>query len=217
MGNLKDYREKELTWYIITNILILLLLSGIFDIHMTKESIELVTIFFGLLYSAVLSAVFYCFILVVESLFSSGTKDKVLYMRQNLPGETAFSEMNEKNVDKRFTKEDVLKKYSEIYDQMPQDLEKKRSYENSNWYKIYKKHRTEPMIEMSHREYLLCRDLFITTAFMIFLYSLLTLLFQVIEFEIVYLIYLVIMLVITYIGAHQKGKKFVYDVIASDL
>lgn len=73
------------------------------------------------------------------------------------------------------------------------------------------------MVEVSNRDYLLCRDIYISTFFMILLYFLLSSLLKIISLDIRYLIYLFCMLVITNVGAKQKGKRFVYNVIALDI
>lgn len=129
MSNIKDYREKELRWYITANILILLLLQGVFNIDsVNKENMEFIELTLNLLSSAALSTVFFCFILVTDSIFSSKAKDVLLYFGLfHLPAEEIFSQIKTSSYDKRFTKEQAFKKYQEIYKDIPTNKKRKIS------------------------------------------------------------------------------------------
>lgn len=216
--NLKDYREKELRWYILANILILLLMQGIFRVDSIDSYFESIKIISKLLRLVTLSTFIFCFILVTESLFPSNLKFTLLYFGVfHLPGETIFTEIKNNPHDKRFTKEQANNKYKDIYDTMPTDKKEKYIYENSKWYSLYTKYRDINMIEFSNRDYLLCRDIYISNITLIVLYLITTFWFQIITFDYEYLFYLLFMLIITNIGTQQKGRRFAYNVIALDL
>lgn len=218
MNNLKDYREKELTWYVITNVSILILLSGMFIIDISKDGIELFKLILDILNTTIIFAVIFCFILVTDSLFSSKIKLSLLYVCfSRLPGETIFSDMRSKNIDERFTKEQAITKYSQIYENLPTILKERYRFENSKWYSIYNKHRDVTMIAISNRDYLLCRDIYFSTLSMIVLYALLTFAFNILVLDYRYILYLFAMLVLTNIATRYKGKRFVCNVIAIDI
>ena len=74
MKNLKSYRDKELRYYIIANIGVLLLLLDFF--HMTQydhgsRAFEMVSIFINM---SILSSTIYVLVFVVDSFFSDNIK-----------------------------------------------------------------------------------------------------------------------------------------------
>ena len=78
MKDVKDYRERELPLFIIANVLIFLIVHLFIkiDINDLPGSVEVLSEVF---ISAVLSVVAFGFILVVECLFTSGFKEKLIY------------------------------------------------------------------------------------------------------------------------------------------
>lgn len=215
MENLKDYREKEQKMYIIASIFVLILFSDLFDTY--NSQYEWFSALFKIIDSTLLSSIIYIFAFLADSLFSSGLKMNLLYGIGHLPGETIFSEVKNKNNDLRFTTEQILTKYKNIYEKMPKDKDEKYKYENSNWYQIYGKHRDESMIFVSNRDYLLCRDLYISTVVISICYLLSCSLINVLEFNGKSIFYLLFMLIVTNISAHIKGKRFALNVLAYDL
>lgn len=216
--NLKDYREKELKWYILANVLIILFIQDLFQVNDIFNNSKNVEIILTLLGSTVLTVAFFCFILVTESLFSSNTKTIVLNLgifRQ--PGEIIFSELKNRNYDIRFTKEQVFEKFKDIYNKLPEDKNDRYKYENSQWYSIFNKHRSHDMIMMSNREYLLCRDIYISNISLVIIYLIASFWLKIILFNYKYLIFLAIMLIITNIGTRQKAKRYAYNVIALEI
>ena len=74
--------------------------------------------------------------------------------------------MIEKANDKRFTKEKALQKYANIYEIIDNLIGKeKRKASNDAWYSIYLKYENKTKIFISQRDYLLCRDLCISTLY----------------------------------------------------
>lgn len=221
MDNLKDYREKELKMYAIVNIIVILLLLGVFKVEeLQNNSYELISKIFT---SSIMLAGIYIFSFLSDSLFSSGLKRKLLYFDGHLfkewgfmPGEHIFSLIKNNNQDLRFTTTQALNAYQKIYIGIPQDEDKRRKYENSCWFKIYGKYRDDPMIFFSNRDSLLCRDLYISTISMLFAYVFLSVIVgMVLNWHVI--LYLVVMIGITNICAHIKAKRFVFNVIARDL
>ena len=173
MKDLKSYQEKELPLFIISNILIFLIVHKIIEIdaidclHNTAKILSQVFI------STILSAIAFGFILVIECLFTSGFKEKLMYLFSffgllNLPGYTIFTKIREKNDDNRFSYQSVAGKYPELYQNLPADGKERSRYENEKWYAIYSQNRDIPMIQYSQRDWLLCRDIYISSIVMMF-------------------------------------------------
>lgn len=69
---------------------------------------------------------------------------------------------------------------------------------------------------MTHRESLLCRDLYITTITM-FVLTIVAMIVQMLSYSSILIGYLLIMLVLTNISARNKAHRFVNTVISNDL
>lgn len=209
---MKDYQKKEIKYYIFANLLLLLYLVE-FDLSMISiNEIILRMINFG-----VISGFIGVLIFIVDSLFSSEFKTSLLYLWGNLPGCTVFSEIRKGDYDDiRFLKDDALKLYKDIYDNMPISKEELEKYENSCWYRIYNCYRDKEIVRMSNRDYLFCRDVFTTTLINLIVYVI-CLFALCLEFSRMYILYLIVMLVVTNISARIKAKKLIYHVIAIDI
>lgn len=215
MNNIKDYREKEQKMYIIANIFVLILLSDSTDFF--NFQILWIDAFVKLVDISLLSSTIYIFAFLADALFSSSIKMKMLYFWGHLPGETIFSTLKRNNTDLRFSTEHLLEKYKKIYDSMPTDKRKKYRYENDHWYRIYNRYRDIPMIFVSNRDYLLCRDLYISTIIIVICYVISCSILSVFYWNIESGVYLFCMLLITNISAHIKGRRFAINVVAYDL
>ena len=166
---------------------------------------------------SLLSSTIYIFAFLADALFSSSIKMKMLYFWGHLPGETIFSTLEKNNTDLRFSTEHLLEKYKKIYDGMPTDKQKKYRYENDHWYRIYNRYRDIPMIFVSNRDYLLCRDLYISTIIIVICYVISCSILSVFYWNIESVVYLICMLLVTNISAHIKGRRFAMNVVAYDL
>lgn len=215
MNNLKDYREKELKMYIIANIFIMILLNNDFELMKIQENwFYLIVKLTG---TTLVSASIYIFVYLADSIFSSELKSKLLYFMGHQPGEKIFSTISHSSKDLRFTTERVKSRYKDIYDNMPNNQKDRYKYENDKWYEIYNKYRDIGMIHFSNRDYLLCRDMYISTVALILSYTILSVFTKNIELEWNAILYLIIMLLITNISYRVKRKRFVYNVLAHDL
>lgn len=217
MKDIKDYRERELPLFVVANVLVFLIVHNLIrinenDIH---GSTKILSEVFS---SAIFSAVAYGFILMIECLFTSGLKEKLVYLFGvlSLPGYTIFSDIKKKNRDNRFSYKKLVEKHPTIYEGLPLDEKIRKSYENEHWYAIYAKHRNVQMICVSQRDSLLCRDVYISVLAMIGMY-IVTCLSKLVSFNFQYCIFLVLMAVVTNIGANRKAVRFAYNVIAYDL
>lgn len=226
MEDLKDYREKELKIYFIGNILILLLaqknihklffiIDTIEEMGNTKEM--LASLFVTFVSSGFISAIAYIYLFILDSLIAGNIKTTICNLGRKMPGEFIFEEIVNKNMDKRFMKEDAQKCYASTYSKLATlDKKVKCHFSNSAWYEIYKKHKSEPSIFHSNRDYLLCRDLCFSTLCLICIYLILVFL-GILNFYMKTLICLLIELVFTNIATYSKSKRLAYNVIAADI
>lgn len=211
MKDLKDYRNKELKYYSIACLIVLFYIEN-------KNNISLNDIFnknFSLLLG---TSLIYIFSFILDSIFSY--KDTIIefFGFKKLPAKIIFSKIeNGKLKDIRFTRNEVLTKYENIYRYIPTDKNEKYEYENSEWYKIYSLNRNESVIFYSQRDFLLCRDIFFNTFFILILYVINIFTLKIFSFHLYYIIFLIFMLLLSFIITHSKALKFVTNVIAFDL
>jgi hypothetical protein len=215
MRNLKNYRNKELTYYIIANIAVLFLLSDFFHLFQSEDNIHITEIISNFLNISIIFSIIYIFTFIADSLFSSELK--MWLIGGHSPGEKIFSKIQKGTFDKRFNCEEAQKIYSDIYELLPKEKKDKFVYENAEWYKIYNKYRDVKMIMISNRDFLLCRDIYFSTIVNIIIYLCLTFIFKAIVFDWRYIGYLFVMLILSNLGTRNKGNRFVSNVITFDI
>jgi len=217
MKDLKDYREKELPLYIIANVLLFLVVHSFITVD-TNNFPKTTEVLAQVFVSGILSAIAFGFIIVTECLFTSNFKNNLLYLFGlfNLPGCTIFSKIKDKDSDNRFSYRKVAEKYPTLYENLPTEKKVRLRYENEKWYVIYNQIREVPMIHVSQRDWLLCRDIYISTLVMLGMYIVVTVL-GFAEFNCNYLLFLIVMLAITNFGTNRKAARFAYNVIAYDI
>jgi hypothetical protein len=218
MKDIKDYRNNELKNYVIGNILLVLLLSGIFNELLSKELGDIIDIINLVIQSTLLSSIIYIYVFLFDSIIPGKTKQMIAYGGLgNLPGYTIFSDMKKKLKDDRFTSEDVMIKYKSIYDQMPLDKKAKENYENAHWYRLYQKYQDKNKVYTANRDFLLCRDITIITLFLIGMYMAGVFLLNIFEFSIKIVAIMICELVIADIAMRGKASRLAYNVIAEDI
>lgn len=218
MSDFKEYRNNELKYYVVANLLVLILLH--FKSFLESISVDGISSFVtivNLLSIVTTSSVIYVFSLILDSMFSGDLKFKLVYLWSNMPGETIFTKIQNKDTDIRFSNVDAQNKYKDIYAAMPTNKVKLKAFQNQQWYKIYHKYKAVDMVAVSAREFRLCRDLFISTFSLLVLYIVFLLVLNIVEFSPVFLLYMLIMLIFTDIATRVKGRKWVYNVIAHDI
>lgn len=211
MGNIKQYRGNEMKWYVIAYLLIIVVLFTLPENGETITSIE------KIFSSALISGVIGSLVVVFDSLYSSKLKEILLFMGfTKVPGNTIFTRIkNGKIKDDRISINDARAAYKEIIDNIPQNR-LKGEYENSRWYTIYSKYIEDNRVQSTQHDFLLCRDLYITTISMAII-TIVAVIMGFLPFSQVLFSYLLIMLVITNIAAHNKANRFVNTIIAIDL
>ena len=218
MGDIKDYRDKELKLYALANIFVIIYIEKIITIEgLLNQNDKSTALFVTIFNSALFLSILYIFVLLSDSLFSESIKNKMIYFWGHLPGETVFSRMKIKVKDIRFTQQQVLEQYKSIYDNMPSQRENKYRYENAAWYTIYSRYRDNKMVYVSNRDYLICRDMTSSTVVILILYSIFSVALQLIPFKIECVIYLAVMFILTNVATRTKGDRMINNVIICDL
>jgi hypothetical protein len=216
LKNIKEYRQKELQWFLFANIILLLLTSKInlFD-YLTDENKEIWKNISEIFTTAGISVFGYIITFILDSLLSSNIKDKIIYWWDNKPSHNIFSKIQTKNKDDRFTFQQAENKYTDIFNQLK---ENKNLPQTNLWYKIYSKHRQVTMIAVSHEDYLLSRDLCVQTLILVLIYAIICIIFkQTFIFSWTYILYLLAMYGVTNISTRNKAKRLVYNVLAYDI
>lgn len=217
--NIKDYREKELKSFVIGNILLILLETGL--IHEIVSPMQADNIWMAiskLFTSSVLSSILYIFVFIFDSIISGECKDKIVWMHKNLPGRRIFTEIRENSKDSRFTSEDAKIAYADVYQRIDneKDTKKKADIQNDKWYQLYQKYEDEAQVSTVHRDYLLCRDMSLMMIWILVGYFVLSwYLRQVLSWKL--MLTFLVEFIIIWIAARIKGERFVYNVIAKDL
>lgn len=214
MSNIKDYRNKELIAYIIAQVLIIILFHNPeilkFDVDDWQKTL------FDVISSAIFSSVIGVFSFVFDAMFGEKIKHKLLYFGTKRPGEVIFKNIETNHKDYRYTQEKALEKYHNIYENMPKAKKDKSSYQNDQWYQLYSKHRNVPIIFNSHRDYLLCRDIYFATILVSVFYIFIIFLNN-ISISWNFIILELALLIVSNIATRQRAKRFVGNVIAYDL
>ena len=220
-SHMKEYRKNELKYYVIGNILILLLMEGMFDGLMAKVSNDAVDIIETLLESAIIGSIVYIYTFLLDSFMPSKAKDAIAYFPTGRPGDYIFTEIEQRCPDARFTKQQVHNKYSDVYKriyslQANDEKEELRKYQNSEWYKIYKKNQDDESVYTSQHDFLLIRDMGSMTIMIVALYIAMVVL-GLISFDGRVVAFFIVEFLLSNFATKNKAKRFVYNVIATDL
>ena len=216
MNLLKSYRENEIKWYILAYLLLSVSINT--PELVTSADIDLITKVEKLFVSALLSGVICSLAFVFDSLYSRNIKDVLLYLGfTKAPGSTVFTRIqNKKLKDTHFEISTGVTYYNRIISSLPAQKKQRRQFENAKWYEIYSRHKKDDSINSVHRDFLLCRDLYIATISMTILTSI-AMVTKLIIFNWIQIGYLLILLLITNIAAHNKAHRYVNTVIAVDI
>lgn len=213
------YKEKELQYYVLGNIVVIFTCSKMFLSFMNNvEQGEVLPALLRLLTGAsVIGAMVYIYTFLLCSLIGGDTKIKLAYFSIGKPsGFTIFTEIRKGPKDMRIDREAALNKYAYIYGSMPDDTESLGSYENIKWYDIYHKYRNESVIKASNREFLAFRDMTVMTIPLCAVY-LLTVALKIANFYWYVILLFVVELVFTNVAMRKKCERLVKNVIAMDL
>lgn len=222
--NLKDYREKELKFYVVGNVLVMMLLTNsLVTFYEDTSAVNAVNSLLGIgkdFFSlATIMSLVYVFVFIFDSLIPGHIKDWICSIPcGELPGKTIFDKIKSGEIkDVRFTQVQAQRKYCQIYEELEKlSGEERKRYSNSAWYKIYQAIENEPKIFTANRDYLLCRDLCIATIGILFIYLALCLM-GIVSFACNVGIYCLIEIVVTNVAMRMKQKRLVVNVITVDI
>lgn len=213
MKNLKEYRDNELKWFLLANILIMILCSDVFTFGNTIEA--WVTGISSILNVTVFSSAIYILTFVFDSVVPSRLKVKLVFLWKKQPSCTIFSDMERKFEDNRFTLDEAKKEYAEIYKIIKN---KPKSFDQTPyWYEIYNRHRDNTIVFGSNRDYLLLRDMHAQTIMLLLAYVFLSHMSDIITFSLVYFSYLAFITLALNIAARVQGKRLMYNVFSIDI
>ena len=151
-SDLKNYREKELKSFVLGNILLILMETGIVDnIVQLMSSSDLWKAAAELFESSIISSIIYIFVFCFDSILQGRLKDKVIWPIKGLPGNTIFLDIDKNNKDERFSKQTARKVYEKLYTQIDSCKDKKEceKIQNQYWYAIYQKYESQAQIYLS--------------------------------------------------------------------
>lgn len=218
---MKEYRKNELKNYVIGNILVIILFSGVMDLiyaHFGNDIDVLKNVVSILLGSALLSSVLYIYVYILDSMVPSKFKDAFVYFLSGRPGDTIFEIILRPGVDARFTSDEAKEKYKDFYVELNQlTNEKKKRLQNSKWYRIYQSVEADETVRLSQQDFLLNRDMCIISIIMLFLYVVLTLFCSVFSVKMTVVVWIVIEIIVTKFAAMSKAKRFALNVITKDI
>lgn len=205
---MKDYRKNELKYYVIACIVIFIW------VHF-KNNISELTLW-NIINPLIISPALYVFTFILDSVYDSDAKFKIIYGRKGKPSRRIFSEIADSGKLPWFTSDDAKDIYKDIYDGMPQG-KACSDYQEEKWYGIYFRYRDKGIkaLDTSAADFRLLRDINIATINLIVLYLIYCVLSQDIYY--MYLALLIFAAVITNISARVKGKRWVYNVVSYDI
>lgn len=219
---MKEYRKIELKNYVIGNILVIILFSGVLDliyVHYGNDIVVLNNSALTLLGPALLSPVLYIYVYIVDSMVPSKFKDTFVYFLSGRPGDTVFEEILKPGVDARFTPDDAKEKYKDFYAELNQVIDKKQRQrlQNTKWYRIYQTVESNETVSLSQQDFLLNRDMCIITIAILLLYVVFSLFSGFITIRMSVIVWMIIETVVTKFAASSKAKRFALNVITKDI
>lgn len=143
---------------------------------------------------------------LLNGLLSSNQKAILVFwkLKNPLPGSIAFSKLSKE--DPRIDR----KKLKEIHGSLPKNPQD----QNRLWYKIYQKNNLDIVISESHRAFLLARDSASLSFLFIVFIGIPALVIAPWPTNIYYFSFLLVQYLVVVIGAQNRGRRFVTNVLA---
>lgn len=213
---MKKYRNNELNSYIIVAILAYFIANGGLNKFAGDESESIIQLIINILNILIVIVSIYTFVCILDSVYSGPMKKKLVFLASPEPGEIIFDYIL-KRKDRRFSRDDILTCYHDIYEGMPADKEDRRYYQNQQWYRIYHKYKKVDMVASTGKDFRLCRDIYIATINVLVVYLVLCMITNMISLNVQYILFLIVMMIVSNIAARNKGLKWVYNSLAHDI
>jgi hypothetical protein len=217
----KEYRNKELKYFIISEIGMFVLLNykNDFSQLLTTNSFFTILISSPVLY-------FYCLILDVvvprnlKNTFCLYINKDNFHMFFQSPGRTIFALLKENKVkDMRIDKSKVQTKYSDIFELIKKCQTSKYEKQNSIWYQIksnLEKDGKNAKLETIEKEYLLFRDMLSMHIVLNLIYFTFHL-FGIVIYVKASFAYIFVTYIVLFLCVRSASNKFVIEVIVQDL
>ena len=217
MEDVKSYREKELVWYILAYLLLLISIFSPKIIQNWSCINDIISDISSWLSSILLIGVISALSFVFTSLYPEFLREKLVYFKRKIPGKQIFSNIKFGLVtDIRINSQKALLKYEDIMKNIPSNKKDAHVYENNKWYDLYDIHIEDSRVLHANRDYLLSLDMYLTTITMSILTAIAFVL-HLFSFNFIITGYLLIMLILTNIVTRLNAKRLVLTVIAVDL
>lgn len=213
MASLKEYRNNELKWFLLANILLMLITTNVFQFDVLEDNFG--TYISEFLNIAAISSSAYILTFIFDSIIPSKLKVNLVFLWSKQPSSTIFTDMLKKFEDNRFTLDSAKKKYKDVYTQI--ENKPKNFDQTPLWYSIYNQHRDNPIVFGSNKDYLLLRDMHAQTIMLLVVYMIFWLVTEFFDFSAEFLIYLIVLIIILNISTRVQGKRMVYHVLSVDV
>uniref|UniRef100_A0A832DG96 Uncharacterized protein n=1 Tax=Ignavibacterium album TaxID=591197 RepID=A0A832DG96_9BACT len=208
MPTLKKQNRKSLVGFILVNVVLFSLLSNNFVIDTT----DIKNLISNPLDPRILSVVLlFVLSIILEGLLSSNLKAIIVFHRikNPLPGCRAFSEIAPR--DNRINMQKLAMKYDN-------NLPSEPASQNSEWFRLYKLYEKVPVVEESHKSFLMTRDLLALSIIFLILSTTLHIALGTSAINIIYSTVIYVVLIIIFkISAQNYGNRFTANVIVEYL
>lgn len=111
--NLKSYRNSELKWFLLANILLMLVTSG--GLKFDSQDANVFSFISEIISITAVSSCAYILTFIFDSILPPIFKVKLIFWWKKQPSCTIFTDMLKNLQDNRFTLSTVLEKYNDIY------------------------------------------------------------------------------------------------------
>ena len=196
--NLKSYRNSELKWFLLANILLMLVTSG--ELKFDSQDANVFSFISEIISITAVSSCAYILTFIFDSILPPIFKVKLIFWWKKQPSCTIFTDMLKNLQDNRFTLSTVLEKYNDIYviiDNLPKGID-----QTPYWYSIYERNR---------------RDMHAQMVMLMVVYVALVLVTGLMDFSEPFIFYILFMIGALNVGARVQGKRVVYNVLSVDI
>ncbi|USS85657.1 hypothetical protein M3M35_03220 [Fructilactobacillus myrtifloralis] len=176
MNNLKDYKHKDVQYFIFANAIIIILFSTKFSSNSLSKNYQLYKIIVGLFSTFGNLGIIYIYSIILDDMIPTKFKNLLVFGKETkLPGNNIFTKLFSGNYkDYRVSSKNMQNFYKKIGKKINNRSDP--MIENHEWYKIYSKVKNEDIVFFSNSDYLLARDLTVVSIIFCILYCLFPLL-----------------------------------------
>ena len=213
----KEYREKELKNFTSFITLLFFTLCLPFPTEIFDGKTENMIAVLEFIHNVVIALLAPLFITFFDAIFPYKWKQ---VLSGPLYGSKIFTEIEKGKVnDMRIDNDKAMFAYDKIINRLDAECnrKKRRKYENTKWYNIYKKYDGYDAVNQTQADYLLCLDMVCISILSLISYAFLYKVFDSVLLSSRFIIAILVMGILSWLGMRNKMKRFVYTVIATDL